>query len=41
MQTPERRASSEGHGQHTPGRGRMKASDRGYEVITPYDPSFQ
>jgi len=31
MQTPERRAPSEGHGQHTPGRGRMKASDRGYE----------
>ncbi|KAK3142837.1 hypothetical protein QOZ80_4BG0352330 [Eleusine coracana subsp. coracana] len=31
MQTPERRVSSEGHGQHTPGRGRMKPSGRGYE----------
>lgn len=29
MQTPERRASSEGHGQHTPGRSRMKPG--GYE----------
>lgn len=36
MQTPERRASSEGYGQHTPGRSRMKPSDRGYEVIIPY-----
>ncbi|CAO2041956.1 unnamed protein product [Urochloa humidicola] len=31
LQTPERRPSSEGHGQHTPGRSRMKPSDRGYE----------
>lgn len=31
MQTPERRASSEGQGQHTPGRGRMKPSDHGFE----------
>ncbi|WVZ85252.1 hypothetical protein U9M48_032199 [Paspalum notatum var. saurae] len=27
MQTPERRASSEGHGHHTPGRSRMKPSE--------------
>ncbi|XP_062184341.1 RPM1-interacting protein 4-like [Phragmites australis] len=31
MQTPERRTSLEGHGQHTPGRSRMKQSGRGYE----------
>jgi hypothetical protein len=36
MQTPERKASSEGHGQHTPGRSRMKPG--GYEVIIPYYP---
>jgi RPM1-interacting protein 4 len=38
MQTPERRASSEGLGQHTPGRSRMKPG--GYEVIIPYYTSF-
>jgi len=38
MQTPERRPSSEGHGQHTPGRSRMKPG--GYEVIIPYYPSI-
>ncbi|KAL6652732.1 hypothetical protein ACP70R_011657 [Stipagrostis hirtigluma subsp. patula] len=32
MQTPERRASSEGHGQHTPGRSKMKQNARGYEA---------
>lgn len=37
MQTPERRASSEGPGQHTPGRYRTKPG--GYEVIIPYYPS--
>jgi hypothetical protein len=35
MQTPERRVSSEGHGQHTPGRIR-NPSGRGYEVIITY-----
>jgi hypothetical protein len=35
MQTPERRVSSEGHGQHTPGRIR-NPSGQGYEVIIPY-----
>ncbi|TVU13929.1 hypothetical protein EJB05_37368 [Eragrostis curvula] len=41
MQTPERRISSEGHGQHTPGRSRMNPSGRGYEpeeevVVPPF-----
>lgn len=32
MQTPERRASSEGHGQHTPRRSRDKQGGRGYDA---------
>lgn len=32
MQTPERRASSEGHGQHTPRRSRGKQGGRGYDA---------
>jgi hypothetical protein len=33
MQTPERRASSDAHGQHTPGRSRMRPSNQGYNVV--------
>ncbi|KAM0890146.1 hypothetical protein ACQ4PT_027237 [Festuca glaucescens] len=32
MQTPDRRASSEAHGQHTPGRSRMRPSNQGYNA---------
>lgn len=39
MQTPERRPSSDAHGQHTPGRSRMRQSNQGYnpddEVAVP------